>query len=408
LDRLLLAVLDRITRHAVRGLADQDPAGGRERLETRGRVDHVAGDNSLARARLGVERDERLAAMDRDPELELGRERVADRECGADGTFGVVLMCHRRTERGHDRVADELLDGAAESLDLRAYAFEVRALKRPHVLRIELFRLRSGADQVAEEDRHQLPLLARSRSGTISRGGSERRVLAEDLMLEPFERRPGLERELVGKETAALLVHVQRVGLPARAVEREHQLAAQALAERIRRHQLLQLRYDLGVSAELELRLDALLQRAEPQLLEALGLGAREVLVAKVGKRLAAEERERAPQKLGPRVRVRLPPGLRHQRVETAEVAVLRPQAKRVSRWARLDRLRSEQLPERRHVPVQRLRHRLRRLRPPQGLDQLVCTDHLAPAQQQQREQRPLLRPGRRQVAPVFDDLEGP
>jgi hypothetical protein len=63
-------------------------------------------------------------------------------------------------------------DRAAESLDLRAYAFEVRALKRPHVLRIELFRLRGEADQVAEEDRDQLPLLARSRSGTVSRGGA--------------------------------------------------------------------------------------------------------------------------------------------------------------------------------------------------------------------------------------------
>ena len=244
-DRLLLAVLDRVTRHAVRGLADQDPAGGRERLETRGRVDDVAGDDSLARARLGVERDERLAAVDRDPEFELGRERVADRECGADGAFGVILMRHRRAERGHDRIADELLDRSAESLDLRAYAFEVRALKRAHVLRIELLRLRREADQVAEEDRDQLPLLARSGSGTVSRGRSERRILAEDLMLEPFERRPGLERELVGEETAALLVHLQRVGLPARAVEREHQFAAQALAERIRRHQPLQLRYEL-------------------------------------------------------------------------------------------------------------------------------------------------------------------
>ena len=226
-------------------------------------------------------------------------------------------------------------------------------------------------------------------------------------MLEPFERRPGLERELVGEETAALLVHLQRVGLPARAVEREHQLAAQALAERIRRHQPLQLRDELRVSAKLELRVDALLKRAEAQPLETIGLGAREVLIAKVGKRLAAEERERPPQKLRTRVRIRLPPSLRHQRVETAEVAALRPQAERVSRRPRLDRLRSEQLPQRRHVPMQRLRRRLRRLRPPQGLDQLVRTDHLAPAQQQQREQRPLLRPRRRQVAPVFDDLEG-
>ena len=90
------------------------------------------------------------------------------------------------------------LDGAAESLDLRAYAFEVRALKRPHVLRIELLRLRGGADQVAEEDRRPASAPRAVASGTVCERGASA-VLAEDLMLEPFERGPGSARELVGR-----------------------------------------------------------------------------------------------------------------------------------------------------------------------------------------------------------------
>ena len=47
---------------------------------------------------------------------------VANRERGAHGSLGVVLVCDRRAEDGHDRVADELLDGASEALELGADA----------------------------------------------------------------------------------------------------------------------------------------------------------------------------------------------------------------------------------------------------------------------------------------------
>ena len=49
---------------------------------------------------LRVERDERLAGRDPDPELEpfLDRE-VADRERCADGALGVVLVRGRRAEQ---------------------------------------------------------------------------------------------------------------------------------------------------------------------------------------------------------------------------------------------------------------------------------------------------------------------
>ena len=94
-------------------------SGGR-RLQARRRVDDVARRHSFAGFRTGAERDERLARRDSDAHLELALlgERLADRERSAYGTLGIVLVRDRRSEDRHDGVADELLDGSAEALEL--------------------------------------------------------------------------------------------------------------------------------------------------------------------------------------------------------------------------------------------------------------------------------------------------
>ena len=81
--------------------------------------------------------------------VQLGH-RLQDREAGPDGTLGVVLVRDGRAEDGHDRVADELLDGAAVALDLLAEAREVRADAGTDVLGVGLLRGGSEADEVAE------------------------------------------------------------------------------------------------------------------------------------------------------------------------------------------------------------------------------------------------------------------
>ena len=88
--------------------------------------------------------------------------------------------------------------------------------------------------------------------------------MVEDLPLEALEALARLEPELLGEHTAALLVRVQRFGLTAGAVEREHELPARPLAERLLRDERLQLRDELVVSPKLEEGLDALLLRCEP------------------------------------------------------------------------------------------------------------------------------------------------
>ena len=118
----MVAVLDDPFGRAVGLLADEDAVDRGGRLEARRRVEDVAGRHSFAPARPRVERHERLAGVDRDAHLQLVllAGPVADRERGAHGALGIVLVRDRRAEERDDRVADELLHRAAEALELGA------------------------------------------------------------------------------------------------------------------------------------------------------------------------------------------------------------------------------------------------------------------------------------------------
>jgi hypothetical protein len=117
-DRVACRVLDRASSAAVGLLADDDAVHRCVHLQPGGGVDDVAGDHRLAELRPGSERRDRLARVDRDPDLEVELrvgvvevvDRVADRERGAHRSLRVVAERDGRAEDGHDRVADELLD----------------------------------------------------------------------------------------------------------------------------------------------------------------------------------------------------------------------------------------------------------------------------------------------------------
>ncbi len=67
-------------------------------------------------------------------------------------------MRRRGAEESHHRVSDELLDGAAAPLELRADAVVVRREERLDVLGIHRLCLCREADEVAEDDRDDLAL----------------------------------------------------------------------------------------------------------------------------------------------------------------------------------------------------------------------------------------------------------
>jgi hypothetical protein len=69
-------------------------------------------------------------------------------------------MRDRCAEDCHHRVADELLDGPAETLDLALDPRVVRAQRGTHVFRVGAVGAVREADEVDEEDRDDLALLS--------------------------------------------------------------------------------------------------------------------------------------------------------------------------------------------------------------------------------------------------------
>ncbi len=162
LDRGRLLVLHGVAGGPLGRLAHQDPVHGGGGLEPSGGVDDVAGCHALAALGLCVEPDERLARGDPDPQLETFLEReVVNGERRPHGPLGIVFVRDRCAEQRHNRVPDELLHRASVPLELRAHPRVVRPQQSLHVLGIEALRARREAHQVAEEDRHDLPLPAR-------------------------------------------------------------------------------------------------------------------------------------------------------------------------------------------------------------------------------------------------------
>ncbi len=97
-------------------------------------------------------------------------DRREDTQRGAHCPLRIVLVRNRCAEDRHHRVADELLNRPAETLDLQFHARVVRAQPRTDVLGIGLLGRRGEADQVDEEDRDDLSLLRSRPRRFVDRG----------------------------------------------------------------------------------------------------------------------------------------------------------------------------------------------------------------------------------------------
>ena len=145
----------------------EHPADRGDTLQPRGRVHHVA-DHTLA---VGTppKGDQRLAGVDADPhrQLEGGMgpvqlgNRIQHAQRAPHRPLRVVLVHRRDAEHRHDGVTDELVQGAADALDLTTQPGVERAKHGPYVLGIGPIRACGEPDQVTEEDRDDLALLAR-------------------------------------------------------------------------------------------------------------------------------------------------------------------------------------------------------------------------------------------------------
>ena len=118
---------------------------------------------------LGPERHDRLPGTDgsSDPQIEprssfveLGDGRHG-RQPAPDGSLRVVAVRERRSEDGHARVADELLDRPAEPVGLDAERVVEQGQSIPDVLRVFVVGARGRSDDIDEQHRDQLALLLR-------------------------------------------------------------------------------------------------------------------------------------------------------------------------------------------------------------------------------------------------------
>ena len=143
-----------VPRQAIRLVADQDLAGLRRLLQPRRNVDCIARCKPLLRA--GHHLAGRHSDAPLNPELWEG---VSHLERSAKSAQRVVLVQHRHSEYGHNRIPDELLDGAAVILDDRLHPLEIARQDEPQRFGIEPLAERRRTGDITEENRHRLPLL---------------------------------------------------------------------------------------------------------------------------------------------------------------------------------------------------------------------------------------------------------
>jgi len=167
--------------------------------------------------------------------------------------------------------------------------------------------------------------------------------VTQNLALEIAQRRAGLERQLVGEQSPPGAVDVQRLGLAARTVEGEHQLAAQMLAIGVHGHELAELAHQLVVPPQPKLCVDPPLERRQAL------LGQPGKLVPRRGPQREPGERAPAPESQGAAQPLRRELGIISTRqaladepLEPCRVQALRIDTHEIAAGARHDRVTAE------------------------------------------------------------------
>ena len=246
------------------------------------------------------------------------------------------------------------------------------------------------------------------------RGWAEAWVLGQDLLLQPQERRVGVEAGILQQDLAHLVQRAQSVRLSSGAVERGHAQLPEPLPRGVGAAEGFEL-LDRGAAApEGQLCREAFLEQVQTQLLEPrlLRLCPRQVSEAAEG--LAPPEVERFPERQGGSdvvTHLGRPPALGAEALDLVDVQAsgghLQAPASRRSleRPASLSR---DGLPQARDVGLHRAVRRPRRILRPEGVDSRV--DRHAPARVEGEvgDERPLLRASQPRVGARAVQLERP
>ena len=237
----------------------------------------------------------------------------------------------------------------------------------------------------------------------------QRRVLLKDRSLQLVERRARLDPEPVHERAARVLVDVQGLRLPTRPVQRGHQLHAEALAERVRGRQCLELSDELGVAPEREVSRDPELHRGQLDLLEPSDGRLGEVLVGEIRERRASPQRKRLVEplrRIGRQPANEQAPPLVHEALEPVEVELVGLDSNDVARRSRGQHIRRKCLAQPRDVDPQRSGSVLGRVLAPEVVDQPVTGNDLVEVKKEHSEKGTRLRPAEGDLAAVIPRLE--
>ena len=221
----------------------------------------------------------------------------------------------------------------------------------------------------------------------------ERSVLPQDQPLELLQPLRRVDAELVAKHPLEALERLERLGMPAAAVEGEHQLASQPLTERVPANERIELGHELSVEAERELRVDALLEADEALLLEPRLLEPGERLL-ELGERRAAPQPQCAAQRGGGLLRAAGRERFASRRMEALEGAQVERMAverEAVPGRTGLDQPLRHVLAEQRDGDLHHLGCARRHVLAPEVVDDPGRRDDAIRVQQEQRQQRLLL-----------------
>ncbi len=231
------------------------------------------------------------------------------------------------------------------------------------------------------------------------RGRLERRILGEDRGLQPAQVGAGLEPELVGQEVPGVGVGAQRFCLPARAVEGEHQLSAQALSEGSASDRGVELGDEVGVAAHRQQGVETILGDRLAQLLPPTRRGDRHRHVDELDQRSVAPQTERAFEagdgRARPAAGERLP-ALPRQPFEAERVDVVVGNVEEVAGRAGHDPVGTDRLADLEDDHLEGVRRLLQIPLGPQALDQSVGGRRHSRPQREQGEERALTEPDER------------
>jgi len=242
--------------------------------------------------------------------------------------------------------------------------------------------------------------------------------VVEDRPLETLERLSGLEAKLFSEEAATCLVAVQGRGLAAGPIEREHELDAQALTQRMPPYEIVELADDVRVTAEGEIGLEPFFRCRQPELLQPHLLAVSEVGAVEICQRRPAPKGKPFPELLGRALGIsggERRSARANEPLEAEEVELVRIDVDHVAGRPRDEQRtafgasgRFEDLAQLRDMDLQGGRRGLRRPIAPEPLDETVARDDFVRVQEKHAQQRALLRAAEPKRPAVGFGLEGP